>query len=54
MAYKAVPIGPGENEVRFRFESRLFSFLSLLLALNSALWVAVTFAAAARLATDAR
>ncbi len=39
MAYKAVPLEPGENLVEFRFGSRLFSVLAALAALNAAVWL---------------
>jgi hypothetical protein len=40
MAYKAVPIERGENVVHFQFGSRLFSWLSAILAVNAAFWLA--------------
>jgi hypothetical protein len=40
MAYKAVPIDAGENVIQFQFGSRLLSWLSGMLALNAAFWLA--------------
>jgi hypothetical protein len=39
MAYKAIQIDPGENEIHFHFSSPLFSFLSTMLAANAGLWL---------------
>jgi hypothetical protein len=39
MAYKAVPLEPGENVVHFEFGSGRFSTLTLIFALNSACWL---------------
>ena len=39
LAYKAVPIGPGKNVVRFWFHSGLLSFLFVVFGINSIFWV---------------
>jgi hypothetical protein len=39
MAYKAIPIEPGDNLIEFQFGSRLFSALSWLVTLNAAFWL---------------
>jgi hypothetical protein len=42
VAYKAVVLAPGENQVEFRFGSRLFAQLTFLIALNSLFWLCWT------------
>lgn len=41
LAYKAVPLHAGRNEVRFRFGSRLFEAVTLALAVNSLAWIVI-------------
>jgi len=41
LAYKAVRLDPGKNEVHFYFESKLISFLHIFFALHSVLWLCV-------------
>jgi hypothetical protein len=42
VAYKAVALESGSNLVEFRFGSRAWSVLAALLAVNAALWIALT------------
>ena len=42
MAYKAVPLDPGENVVRFRFGSPLFSALSAFVSADAGFWLCAT------------
>ena len=42
MAYKAVPIEPGDNVIHFHFGSALFSILSAIVSANSAFWLCAT------------
>ena len=39
MAYKAVPLSPGDNVVQFRFHTPFFSILSACVAADAALWL---------------
>lgn len=43
MAYKAVQIEPGKNEIRFYFDSKWISFLHIFLIAHSAFWLCVLF-----------
>jgi len=40
LAYKAVPIVAGENDIEFRFDAPAFDALALLLSANAACWLA--------------
>ena len=40
MAYKAIPIEPGENLIELRFGSRLFALLTAIVSANAVLWLA--------------
>jgi len=52
LAYKAVPLQPGPNLVRFRFHSGLLSFLQFILGMNSLFWVSAILLLAARLVRE--
>ena len=41
LAYKAVPLEPGENIVRFHFDLPLFSVLTAVVAATAAGWLAL-------------
>src|SRR5262249_9495133 len=50
LAYKAVKLGPGKNDVEFRFRDPVRSICFRLLGINALIWIVAVVAVAAALA----